>query len=520
MDSVQQWHVFEITFRGLLEYRNPSQDVTVTVTFRGPNDEHEEVDAFWDGGDTWRARFSTGALGTWRWRSVCFNADDYGFHLKAGSFECVPYVGDNPVYLHGPLRLAADRRSFVHSDGTPFFWLGDTVWSGVQKASPDDWRRFLSVRREQGFTLIQHGLSHWRAFPVDGQGEQSYREAEPGQTGISINAAWFQRLDAKFTAINEAGLVAAPIIMWAIRGEHNPGYVLPEPDAIHLSRYIVARYGAYNVAWSLGGDGDYRGDLAERWRRIGTAVFRGRHDRPVTMHPGGQHWVADEFRDQEWFDFIGYQSGHGRKPVDWRWLVQGPPAQEWLKPPARPIVNLEPNYEAHIAYDTQHRFDSRDVRRALYWSLLVDPTAGVTYGDHGIWPFPAQRELPADHAYTGESGPWYEAMNDEGARQLRHLRSLFDSLAWWQLHPAQDLLAEQPGEVDVSRFITVAKSDDGKALLAYLPEGGSIRLLPGTMPGATATWYDPRTGAQQAATGNGNAFSAPDEQDWLLVLRA
>ena len=518
MDRVQQWHVYEITLHGLLEYRNPSKDVSVAVTFRGPNDERLEVDAFWDGGDTWRARFATGTLGTWRWRSVCFNADDYGFHLKAGSFECVPYEGDNPLYRHGPLRLSADRRSFAHADGTPFFWLGDTVWAGVQKAKLEDWQRFLEVRRQQGFTLIQHVLCNWRVFPQDSCGEKAYWEPAGAGSGIKVNPAYFQRLDAKFAAINAHGLVAAPVILWAIKGAANPGYTLPEPDAILLARYIVARYGAYNVAWLLAGDGDYRGELAERWRRIGTAVFRGRHDRPVTMHPGGEHWVADEFRDQEWFDFIGYQSGHGCAPEDWRWLVQGPPAQEWLKPPARPIVNLEPNYEGHIAYGTQYRFTARDVRRALYWSLLLAPTAGVTYGDHGIWPFPERRELPTDHAYSGESGPWYEALYDEGARQLQHLRSLFASLPWWRLRPAPELLAEQPGEADLGHYITVAKSEDGGALLAYLPAGGSIRLQPGAAKGGSASWYNPRTGERQAARQEGDSFAAPDEEDWLLVI--
>ena len=56
-----------------------------------------------------------------------------------------------------------------------------------------------------------------------------------------------------------------------------------------------------------------------RWKKIGRAVFGDRHERLVTMHPCGQSWVADEFRHEDWFDFIGYQKN--RSDVRRRWRV-------------------------------------------------------------------------------------------------------------------------------------------------------------------------------------------------------
>ena len=29
------------------------------------------------------------------------------------------------------------------------------------------------------------------------------------------------------------------------------------------------------------------------------------------LHPGGMHWVLQEFKDEAWIDIHGYQSGHG-----------------------------------------------------------------------------------------------------------------------------------------------------------------------------------------------------------------
>lgn len=40
-------------------------------------------------------------------------------------------------------------------EGTPFFWLGDTVWLLAQVPSRDELERYLRTRAEQGFTVIQ-----------------------------------------------------------------------------------------------------------------------------------------------------------------------------------------------------------------------------------------------------------------------------------------------------------------------------------------------------------------------------
>ncbi|MHB0878336.1 MAG: apiosidase-like domain-containing protein [Anaerolineae bacterium] len=511
--GIPRWSVFEAAVAAATDHGTRSTNLRVTAEFTGPEQRRRVVDAFWDGGRTWRVRFCPDAPGRWSFRIA--SEADAGLNGASGEFECVPYTGDNPIYLHGPIGLAADRLSFAHADGTPFLWLGDTAWNGVLKADRGDWQHYLKARRRQGFTVVQHLLTQFRAFRRDSCGEAAYF----GEKDITINPGWFQRIDAKVVAINAAGMVSAAVLLWAIKGEDNPGYTLSDGDAVLLARYMVARYGAYSVAWLLGGDGSYLGANAERWRRIGNAIFGDRHDRPVTMHPAGMHWVADEFRDQAWFDFIAYQSGHGDDDETVRWLVQGPPAQEWPKPPPRPIVNLEPNYETHVSYQSRQRFTPRHVRRALYWSLLVSPPAGVTYGHHGIWPWMLERGLPPDHPYTGEAEPWYTALEAEGAQSVAYLRAFFTAFPWWRLRPAQDLLAVQPGDADPNRFVAVAR-DGLERVVAYLPFGGEIAFRAGACPLGRVTWFSPRTGAVEAREDRDEvgSLTAPDENDWVLLL--
>ena len=170
-------------------------------------------------------------------------------------------------------------------------------------------------------------------------------------------------------ALSKAGLLNVPVLLWAIGGGSNPrvnpGYSLPEQQAIILARYMVARWQANPVFWFLGGDGDYRGEKAERWKRIGRAVFDGTSHAPVTMHPGGMHWVWNEFKDEKWYGVVGYQSGHGDDEKTLRWMTEGPLTEDWYKMPHRPFINLEPPYENHIAYQSKKPISADVARRAI-----------------------------------------------------------------------------------------------------------------------------------------------------------
>ena len=301
--------------------------------------------------------------------------------------------------------------------------------------------------------------------------------------------------------------------------EGDPGYSQPDDEAALLARYLVARYGAHQVVWFLGGDGDYRGEKAEKWHRIGAAVFAGdNHDRLVTMHPQGQQWVEDEFRDQPWFDFVSYQSGHGTGVKALRFFTEGPLQAEWRTEPPRPIVDLEPCYEAHGSYEDRQPITPAQVRRAMNWGLLMAPTAGVTYGHHGTWPWMTERGIPYAHPRTGEAPPWYEAVEAEGAAQVAHLRIFFEAVGWPHLLPAPELILDQPGTFDPEAYLACARRDDGTAVVAYLPVGGQFRLQADALGDRwIARWFDPRTGEwMDADATTAPIFESPGDGDRLL----
>lgn len=521
MTTAACWTVFELVLESQRDYENPFWDVDCAATFVSPSGAKKRADAFWDGGRTWRVRFCPGEIGEWRYETTCSNPADGGLGGQAGRFECVAYTGDNPLYLHGPVRLSDNRRHLAWTDGEPFFWLGDTAWNGALRAEPRDWEAYLALRRKQGFSVIQYVCTQWRGAKDDRLGEQGYIEGDP----LKVNPEFFQRIDAKARAVNEHGLVGAPVNLWALT-ESDPGRKLPLEAAIRLGRYIAARLNALHVVWLLGGDGHYDKEFVERWRAIGRGVFgedRAARDRVVSLHPCGQSWVGDIYRSEPWFDLIGYQSGHGfAKPEQLRWLVVGPPASNWSNEPVLPVINQEPNYEAHPG-PTGVKYGAFEVRRAVWWSLLVSPTAGVTYGHNAIWPWNYKRQEAEGHARLGEIEPYTTGLETEGIAGVMAMQRLFEGLEWWKLIPAPEALAGQPGEEDPRLFVALAAAEDGSFLLAYSPAGAAIAIRPEALPAPfEARWLDPRSGAERAAKpqgGQGVRFDPPSDEDWALSIR-
>jgi hypothetical protein len=509
LTAIALWGLFEYEFAAQRDYNNPFQNVTVQVVFTAPSGRTVPVDAFWDGGRVWRVRFSPDETGEWQWRTSA-EPKDSGLDAQQGRFACVPYTGNNPLFRHGPVRLAEDRCSFVQADGTPFFWLGDTAWNGVLRATPEDWQRYLGTRARQGFTVIQFVCTQWR-----GGDKVLADRAFTGERDISINPEFFQRCDPMVRAINDHGMIASPVQLWALN-ESDPGSHLPLADAVRLARYIKARWGAHQVIWLLGGDGRYLKDPAylERWLEIGRQVFAEPRDRLVTLHPCGLSWIDREFGQESWFDFVGYQSGHGDGDKDLRWLVEGPPARQW-EAANKPVVNLEPNYEAHPAYQSRQPHNAHHVRRAAYWSLLVSPPAGITYGHNAIWVWNSEAGPAENHGNVGTVLPWDTGLRTEGIEGMTICSDFFAAGPFSRLRPAPGLLAEQPGQADPNQFVAAATTDTGDWTVLYLPAGGTVSLTE-AKPGGV--WFDPRTGHRYAA-GDGPAYSAPDQRDWVLEFR-
>ncbi len=141
---------------------------------------------------------------------------------------------------------------------------------------------------------------------------------------------------------------------------------------------------------------------------------------------------------------------------------------------------------------------------------------GITYGAEGIWNWARSGESHRNRS-SEQFITWREALNLPGAEDLVRMKQLLITLPWFNLQPSPErTLSKQ------SSYISVAASQDGSLLLAYLPDGGSIRLdVTSLSSSVRAYWWEPQSGKQVAAeaiiSGEFSACS-PFQKDALLII--
>ncbi len=518
-DPVGVWMKFEASFQSDRSYENPLYDVNrFEVSFTSSSGRVQKIQGFWDGGRSWKVRFAPDERGIWTYTTQCSDDSNSGLHEREGRFEVVSHDSKHDIYTRGAVIRPWGGYHLAHADGTPFFWTACTAWNGPLKATDAEWRTYLQDRAGKNYNVIQFVTTQWRGGDADRQGRVAFQ----GSGRIQIDPEFFQRLDRKIDLINEYGLVAAPVLLWALpsgQGRHlSPGYYLPDQEAVLLARYLVARYGGNQVVWFLGGDGRYIDEYEQRWKVIGRGVFGEEHPGLVAQHPHGRSWIGAAYAGEPWLDIVGYQSSHSSQERTVNWINKGPVSEQWDQLPPRPIINLEPIYEQVHADTTP-----QDVRNASYWSVFAAPPSGISYGANGLWSWRREGEKILNHRDAPWAGTWRESLELAGGAQIGYLSEFMQRFEWWKLKPGQELLADQPGDEVFNHFISVLRTDDFKEILVYTPVKTSIRLYNPLRLQYRAQWFDPAANqyseSQKIGADGVLSCSSPLENDALLILR-
>lgn len=518
--DAEKWKKYELIFTSSRDYENPFQDMrSLEVTFTSPTGMTKTINAFWDGGNTWKVRFMPWETGSWSFVSACSDQKNTGLHQQKGIFSCVDNKEKTEIYRHGPVVNPEGTYHLAHADGTPFFYLACTAWNGALKSTEDEWEYYLQQRVKNNYSAIQLVTTQWRGCDKSSEGLTAFE----GSGRITVNPEFFRLIDKRIDRVNDHGLVAMPIILWALQNgqgrELSPGYYLPDDQAVMLAKYIVARYGGNHVIWSLGGDGIYTGTYEQRWKTIGRAVFDGKYQGTVAQHPCGRSWIGEVYKDEPWLDIIGYQSSHSNAEGTVNWITKGPMSEMWNRLPARPLINLEPNYE-----QIGMRITDRDVRNASWWSIFATPISGITYGANGIWPWLRKGEKILNHGNSEGTSTWSESIGFPGSLQMGYLASFMRQFRWWELFPCQSLLVEQPGDKQYNQFVTVVKSISNEIVLAYIPVRQQVKIRKPLNAKYIVKWFDPvrNSYADGKADDDGRIITVtpPLEQDMVLILRS
>lgn len=506
------------------------------VTFTHP--EHSlTLDGYWDGGNQWKVRFAPPVTGEWNWSSV---SPDASMNAQNGTITVIAPVDEdisrNPNY-RGHVKQSASNRHFEYADGTPFFWIGDTNWSlttircGIGPGN-ENFSTYLSDRLAKKFTVIQTQYFSPLYQNEGGGAIESYPDNWYG-----LNPGYFQAVDTRLQALWDNGLLIAAHPTWFSE------FSITLAEAKSISRYLWARYGAYNLVWSISGEYStsyVHGANAfsqEDWEELGTYVGQlGGQPHPLSAHP--RNFVAakpsvsfsssHEFHTSAWLDHNWVQSFFYLEETARQVTA------DYAREPKKPVIHAEGAYEAGYpaSYNLtmDYVFIDDYLVRLQAWTAYLSGAAGHTYGANGVWPMydPAFTDPGINDEY---SNPWYEDLLLEGSSDMQHIRDFFSSLEWHSFEPMGAWLRvnDQPlnmGE-DSNYSDPSALGRWGDTYIVYIPKGHTsdkLEILHLACNTYAAKWFNPRDGQYIAIETPVSTLSEwalpvrPDTNDWVLLL--
>jgi hypothetical protein len=540
MATIHQNRIFECSFTSSKSYRDPFQEVDFDVVFSGPGGNEITIPGFWAGDATFKARFSSARTGEYTYRTVCSDPGNADLHDRRGTLEVVPYEGSNALYRHGPIRVSPNRRYLQHEDGTPFFWLADTWWMGLcaRLRWPEDFKLLVADRAEKGFTMVQLVAGLLPAFRDHHiWDERAANEGGwPWDRGFArVNPRFFDYADQRIAHLVEAGLVPCVFGAW---GEFMDR-MGPEKMKQHW-RYIVARWGAYPVVWSLGGEIlIYTSDATRPKRRADwTAVgqYLRRIDpfqRPITAHPTRPD-SREMVDDESILDIDMLQTGHSYTALEYtastvkRCIAKDPPL---------PVVNGEVCYEGIVGTCWA------DVQRFCFYTSLLSGSAGHTYGAVTLHVTQTRSEKRVhDNDFWVVDACWEDDYKLPGSAQVGIGKRLLERYEWWRFEPRPEARYRENNQ-----FHHFAAGIPSKVWLVYLPSHSFDRRFLGYMADGMGIhieegvryrgiYFNPRTEEELElgeiqpdgsgvwhpsfpTLGQGPA-PKPTGEDWILILQA
>ena len=493
------------------------------------------VDGYWDGGNIWKVRFAPTISGVWAWSST---STDNKMNGQSGAFTAIePDAADvstNSNY-RGHVRVSSNNRYFEYNDGTPFFWIGDTNWAittircGIDNGN---FYTYLNDRLAKNFSVIQIQFLGPTETNEGGKAIITYPDDWYG-----LNYAYFQSVDVRIGKIWESGLVIAGHPTWFSE------YYITLKEAKDISRYLWARYGAYNIVWSMSGEystayiNSRNQFTVEDWEELGSYVeqIQG-HSHPISVHPRAyvssnpsvSFSSSHEFHDSSWLDHNWVQSFFYLEEVK-RQI-----SADYSRKPTKPVLHAEGAYEA--GYPTSYNLvmdyeliDDQLVRLQA-WTAFLNGAAGHTYGANGVWPmYDPSFGYPGIH--DENTNPWYEDILLAGSSDLQHIKDFFSAFEWNTFEPLSSwirvngLPVSPPSASNYSFPSAFGKWAD--TYIIYIPKGVTdniIEIQHLACADYTAKWFNPQTG-QYASIATPPSFvsnwiipSRPDTNDWVVLL--
>jgi hypothetical protein len=429
-------------------------------------------------------RFAPDQPGRWTYRTTCSDPANRNLQNQSGAFLCTAPVATNRFNLHGPIRVSRDRSHFEHEDGTPFFWMADSLGNGMRLSTPVEFNAYARVRAMQRFTAAQ-----WSVTP--GRDSDS-QVAFLGRPEIVPNPEFFQRLDAKIDMLNRAGLLSVIAPLW----DADPSSIesVSEDQLVLLMRYVAARWSSYNVAWLL-----ESGTNSPSGAKLAAELKAGQA--PVVVFKSN---FPKQEKEIEAADALGYTAFQNE--------TNGVATVSSLSFPV--VCTVSPSENA-LMDGMNQRVNPDTIRESAWKNLLNVSAAGMIYTSDAVENWRPEKASKA----SDELALWQKSMFLPGAKQMTILSDFLGSLPFWQLRPNREMLNPE------NNGIAAATSAGKNFSVFYVPKDAALELSVKALPSSPEIrWLNPRTGEQTPAMAvigpSAVKFPSPGQGDWVLLLRA
>lgn len=430
-------------------YDTPYVSVELRAEFRSPKGGSTKVmPAYWDGGHTFRIRFAPDFEGRWDLRLIS-NVDSVD--RKVFSFEATP------ARTPGFIKPFNSRYFRYDAPQSPHYWMGFTSREFATTAW-EQFTRLVDTRAQQKF-------NHLRGLLLGGDETAKVVMSDPSQPAVEH----FREVDRRVAYLNSKGIIADLML----GGDNNElAELLPEREQRErYARYVVARYGAYNVTWQ----GVEEFETYEDGRPLLDHLMSTVRRLDPFQHPRSTHAArtSSPLINDGWMNYITHQGGSdGLALIDYELHLM-------------PVVNTGADYE-------------------------VEGQASAEQSRKRMWRVASRGSYPtlADNA------------NDTAAGFGRHLYDFFDQTRYVDLQPYYRL---SRGSAMSMNYINGWDENKGIEYIVYVEDPGAVDLIV-PQNGYDVSWFNPVDGSwlDQKKRFKGDRFrgTPPDmNQDWVLYVR-
>lgn len=293
--------VHEIRLRADAAGADPFE-VDVRVTFTSPAGRAVRVFAFFDGGETWKARVYVSEQGEWNWRAT---TGEMGTFAAAGSS------------LRGMLRPHALNPSLWQTDdGQWFLNINDTAYL-LFRPQEEDWQEYVRDAWAMGITSLR--VSSFGG--VDWGPQQRFPNC-PWDGSLRPDLPRFRETDRRLCwLLDEYPGMYLQMILFGLAGwgKDSTGeawFAIPEKTRRTMLRYMVARWAAFpQIFWLITNDMH----LTEEYRQ--NQAFAREAGQYFAEHDPWQHLISCgpcrfmDFAlltpaDREWVSYIHIEDAY------------------------------------------------------------------------------------------------------------------------------------------------------------------------------------------------------------------